>query len=64
MEASALFSVGITRRVRVGAVLTAIWNVERSKAGLPDQVHTSSERAIQCAIDALKLMITEDKAQL
>jgi uridine phosphorylase len=47
--------------VRAGAVLTALWNVERSKAGLPDKVCKSNERAIKCAIEAVKKLIEQDK---
>lgn len=61
MEAATLFSVAIARRVRAGAVLTALWNVERSKAGLPDPVCESSDRAIRCAVEAIRLLIREDK---
>lgn len=60
MECAALFSVGIARSVRVGAVLTALWNVERSNAGLPDTVCHSSGRAIQCAVDAIKILIKKE----
>ncbi len=62
MESSALFSVAIARHVRAGAVFTALWNVERTKAGLPDKVCESSERAIRCAVDAIKIMIEKDKS--
>lgn len=61
METAALFSVGLVRHVRVGAVLTAIWNVERPKAGLPDTVCNDSTRAIQCAVEALKRLILQDR---
>ena len=61
MEAATIFSVAIARHVRAGAVLTALWNVERSKAGLPDPVCHSSERAIRCAVDAIKILIESDK---
>jgi len=57
MEAATLFAVALAREVRAGAVLTALWNVERSKAGLPDKVCKSSERAIKCAVEALKKLI-------
>lgn len=33
MEAAAIFSVALLRGVRAGAVLTALWNVERTNAG-------------------------------
>lgn len=60
MECAALFSVGLARGVRVGAVLTALWNVERSNAGLPDPVCHDSSRAIQCAVGALRELIRQD----
>lgn len=61
MESAALFAVATARRVRAGSVFTALWNVERTKAGLPDKVCESSARAIQCAVDALKILIKSDK---
>lgn len=61
MEVSALYSVAISRGVRAGAVLTALWNVERSKAGLDDKICHDSTRAILCAIDAIKLLIKQDR---
>ncbi|MCL1789279.1 MAG: uridine phosphorylase [Oscillospiraceae bacterium] len=60
METATLFSVALVRGVRAGAVMTALWNVERSKAGLPDKVCKSSERAIKCAINAIRLLIQKD----
>ncbi len=61
MECAALFSVGIARGVRCSAILTALWNVERSKAGLPDQITYDSSRAILCAVEAFRELIAEDK---
>ena len=61
MECAAVFAVGIARRVRCGAVLTALWNVERSKAGLPDNITNDSSRAIKCVVDAIRILIKEDK---
>ena len=61
MEAATLFSVALVRDVRAGAVLTALWNVERSKAGLPDKVCKSSERAIKCAVEAMRILINQNK---
>lgn len=61
MEAAAIFSVALCRGIRAGAVLTALWNVERSKAGLPDQLCQSSDRAIRCAVDAIGLLIAKDQ---
>lgn len=62
MEAAAIFSVAICRGVRAGAVLTALWNVERTKAGLLDKNCESSERAIQCAVNAIRKLIRQDNA--
>ena len=56
MEASTLFCVGLTRGVRVGAILTAIWNLERPKHNLSNPEHHDSTRAITCAIGAIKIL--------
>ncbi|MCL1903829.1 MAG: uridine phosphorylase [Oscillospiraceae bacterium] len=61
METATLFSVALVRNVRAGAVLTALWNVERSKAGMPDKVCKSSERAIKCTIEAIRKLIKQNK---
>lgn len=61
MECATLFAVGIARRVRTGGVLTALWNVERSKKNLPDTITHDSEKAIKCAIEAIKLLIESDR---
>ena len=62
MECSAVFSVGIARRARCGAVLTALWNVERSKQGLPDNITDDSTKAIRCVVGAIERLIEKDKA--
>lgn len=61
MESAALFAVAEARHVRAGAVFTALWNVERSKKGLPDKVCESSERAIKCSVEAIKILIEKDR---
>lgn len=60
MEAAALFAVASCRKVRAGAVLTALWNVERTKYKMPDKNCESSERAIQCAVNAIRKLIKQD----
>ena len=62
MECASVFAVGIANRARCGAVLTAIWNVERSNAGLPDNITDDSTRAIKCVIGAIERLIEKDKA--
>lgn len=61
MECAAIFSVALARGVRAGAVLTALWNVERSNRGLPDNITYDSSRAIQCAVDAVRKLIKSDR---
>lgn len=61
MECSAIYSVALARGVRAGAVLTVLWNVERSKQNLPDNIVSSSEKAIKCAIEAMKILMKSDK---
>ena len=61
MECAAIFSVAITRKVRAGAVITAIWNVERHKAGLDDKTDLDSTNAIKCAVEAIRILIEKDR---
>lgn len=61
MECATLFSVAIARQVRAGGVLTALWNVERTNAGLPDPVCNSTERGIKCSVGAIKKLIEMDR---
>lgn len=62
MECAAVFSVGLVRGARCGAALTALWNVERSKLGLPDNITDDSSRCIKCAVEAIRLLIQKDRA--
>lgn len=60
MESAALFIAGSCLRVRVGTVLLVIANQERAKAGLSnEQVHDTAG-AIRTAVEAIRLLITED----
>lgn len=63
MESAAIFAVATARRVRAGAVFTALWNVERTKAGMKDTVCESSDRAIRCSVEAIRLLIAKDRAK-
>ena len=60
MESAAIFSVALLRGVRAGAVMTALWNVERTNAGLPDKNCDSTDRGIRCAIGAIRKLIIVD----
>lgn len=61
MESAALFIAGNFLRVRVGSCFLVIANQERAKKGLSNaQVHDTSI-AIETAVDALRILIREDK---
>lgn len=67
MECAALYAVGMVRsvfpyKVRCGAVLTALWNAERSKRNMPDTITNDSTRGIKCAVRAIELLIEQDQA--
>ncbi len=61
MESAALFIAGSFLRVRVGSCFLVVANQERAKAGLPNaQVH-DTELAIVTAVDAIRILIRQDK---
>ena len=61
MEGAALFPVAAARRVRCGAVFHVIWNQEREAAGLDQKESLDTSAAIDVGVEALKLLIQEDK---
>jgi len=61
MESSTLFIVGAYRRLRVGSVFLCIANQEREKAGLSNEQEHDTEKAIRVAVEAIRMMIAEDK---
>lgn len=70
MECAAIYAVGQVRkaegkipRIRCGAVLTALWNAERSKRGLDDTISNDTTRGIKCAVRALEIIIANDAEQ-
>ena len=61
MESAALFTAGSFLRVRVGSCFLVVANQERAQKGLSNkQVHDTSA-AIENAIEALRILIREDK---
>ena len=61
MESAALFVVGSHLRVRVGSCFLVVANQERAKAGLDNaQVH-DTDGAIRAVVEAIRLMIKNDK---
>lgn len=63
MEASTLFTVGAYRRLRTGAIFLSVWNQERYLQGLDtDSAEThDTAPAIQTAVNAIKILISEDQ---
>ena len=61
MESAALFIAGSFLRVRVGSCFLEVANQERAKMGLENtQVH-DTELAIKTAVEALRILIQQDK---
>lgn len=63
MEASTLFTVGASRRLKTGAVFHVIWNQERVFAGLdtPENKSYDTTAAIRVCVDAVRRMIRTEK---
>ena len=61
MESAALFTVANYRRVRCSSVFLVMANQERETAGLDNPVDHDTEMAIKTAVEALHLLIAEDK---
>lgn len=61
MESAALFAVAAARGVRCGSVFHVIWNQEREKAGLDQKESHDTSAAIEVGVEALKLLIQQDK---
>lgn len=60
MECAAIFSVALTRGVRAGGIVLAIWNVEHSANGLDSPVVTDTGKAVKCAVRAMRKLIKKD----
>ena len=63
MESAALFVVGSFLKVKVGSVFLTVANQEREKQNLENPVVHDTEKAIKTAIEALKILIANDKEQ-
>ena len=57
-----MYIVGSTLRVRVGTVLLVVANQERAKAGLSNPQAHDTERAIEAAVEATRILIRKDRA--
>ena len=61
MESAALFIVGQYLRIRVGSCFLTMANQEREKKGLPNEQVHDTEMAIKTAIEAIRILIKEEK---
>ena len=62
MESAALFVVAAALHVRCGSCFHTVWNQEREKAGLDQDMSEDTSAAVKVAVEALKLVIERDKA--
>lgn len=63
IESAALFVVANYLRVRCGSNFLVVANQEREKAGLDNPVVHDTDAAIKVAVEALRILIQEDKAK-
>lgn len=61
MESAALFIAGSFLRVRVGSCFLVVANQERAKKGLENKQAHDTELAIKTAVEALRILIKQDK---
>lgn len=62
MESAALYIVSAVRNLRAGSVFHCVWNQEQAGCGMPQDNHISDTTcAIKTAVEALKILIKEDK---
>ena len=62
MESAALFVVADALGVRCGSCFHVIWNQEREAAGLSQDMSEDTSAAIRVGVEALKILIAQDKA--
>ncbi|MBR4424954.1 MAG: uridine phosphorylase [Oscillospiraceae bacterium] len=63
MESAALFVVASALRVRCGSCFHVIWNQERELAGLGQPMTEDTSAAVRVAVEAMKRIIAQDRAQ-
>lgn len=61
MESAALFVVASYLHVKIGSIFLVVANQEREKLHLDNPVAHDTQAAIKSAVDAIRLMIKEDK---
>lgn len=61
MESAALYIVAAALNVRCGSVFSVVWNQERKKLGAQEPDCHDTTRAVETAIEAVKLLIEKDE---
>ena len=61
MESAALFCCAAALGVRCGSCFHVVWNQEREAAGLDQKESHDLQAAIEVGIEAVKLLITQDR---
>ena len=61
MESAALFVASAALGVRCGSCFHVIWNQEREKAGLDQEMSEDTSAAVAVGVEALKRLITQDR---
>ena len=62
MESAALFVVASALKARCGACFHVVWNQEREKAGLDQEMSEDTSMAVRVAVEAMRAIIKKDKA--
>ena len=62
MESAAMFVVASALGCRCGSCFHTIWNQEREAAGLDQEMDENTTSAVQVAVEALKILIRQDRA--
>ena len=63
MESAALFCCAAALGVRCGSCFHVVWNQEREKAGLDQDMSEDTTSAVQVGVEALKRLIAADRFQ-
>ena len=62
MESSTLYIVCQILRAKAGCVLSVVWNQERARLGMSNPEVHDTTRAIRTAVEAIRIMIEDEKA--
>ena len=61
MESAALYVIAAARGCRAGACFHVIWNQEREKAGLDQNMSEDTDAAVKIAVEAMRKIVIADK---